>query len=85
MLSKYWRTTQTSNKMKYQTFRLEVPYEVQPHVSSYVTIDVPPEASLDTILGAFTNFLRAAGFTINENEFLDFIKEDYENDPKPNK
>jgi hypothetical protein len=66
--------------MKYQTFRLEIPAELEPHVSSYVTVDIPPQAKLDEILGAFTNFLKASGFAIPEDEFLDFIKEDYKND-----
>ena len=67
-------------KLKYHTLRVEIPEDFQPHVTSYVTLDVPAEATLDELLEAFETFVKALGYSIPENSFLDFVKEDYDND-----
>ena len=45
-----------------------------------VTVNMYSHATLDDVLEAFTGFLKAVGYSIPEDAFLDFIKEDYEND-----
>ena len=54
--------------------------DLTPNAKEYVTVNMYSEATLDDVLSAFTGFLRAVGYSIPENEFLDFIKEDYKND-----
>jgi hypothetical protein len=66
--------------VKHHTFRIEVPEELQPHTEGYVTIDVSCEATLNEILGAFETFVKALGYKIPDNSYLDFVKEDYDND-----
>lgn len=41
-----------------------------------IEMTLTPEATLDEMLEAYTNFLRACGYTINYDQVLDFVEMD---------
>jgi hypothetical protein len=54
--------------------------DLDTNAKEYVTVNMYSQATLDDVLSAFTGFLKAVGYSIPEDSFLDFIKEDYKND-----
>lgn len=61
--------------MKYHTFRIAIPEDMEEHAPATISIELDIDADLYQVLEAFETFLQGVTFQIPEGKHLDFVTE----------